>query len=59
MNERLETCKQCEHFIKLTQQCGKCFCFMPAKVLMPSAECPEKKWEAVNDNRNEQYSICT
>jgi hypothetical protein len=49
-NPKLEICRKCEHFIKPTQQCGKCWCFMPAKVLMPSADCPENKWKELDGN---------
>jgi hypothetical protein len=49
METRIEICRKCEHFIKATQQCGDCWCFMPAKVLMPSAECPKQKWGKKDD----------
>jgi hypothetical protein len=44
---RLEICRSCEHFIKLTQQCSQCGCIMPAKAKLPHAFCPIKKWDAV------------
>lgn len=47
-NERLEICKGCEHFIKLTQSCSKCGCFMSAKTTLPNAECPVGKWHKVD-----------
>jgi hypothetical protein len=42
--QKLELCRQCEHFRSSTQQCKLCGCFMPLKVLMPLA-CPAEKWE--------------
>lgn len=45
---RMEICKECPFFVSLTQQCLKCGCFMQAKTLLPHAECPLHKWEAVN-----------
>ena len=51
--QRMDTCKSCEHYQPEPQKCGKCGCFMPAKVLVPFVKCPEDKWKSVNDNRNE------
>lgn len=47
--ERLEICRNCEHFIKLTQQCGDCLCFMPLKVKFSYSECPKGKWSKVDE----------
>jgi hypothetical protein len=43
-SDRMNTCRECEHFIKLTKQCGKCMCFMPVKVRMVNQHCPINKW---------------
>ncbi len=43
--ERLGICEQCKHYIKITHQCRKCFCYMPAKVTLSKASCPVSKWE--------------
>jgi len=42
--ERLEICKNCPYFIKLTSQCKKCGCFMKEKTKLPNSECPIGKW---------------
>jgi hypothetical protein len=42
--KRLEICKSCEHFIKLSHQCKKCGCFMDAKTRIRAATCPVGKW---------------
>jgi len=42
--DKMKICLQCEHFFKLTRQCKKCGCFMPAKVRMPGQKCPIDKW---------------
>jgi len=42
--KRLDICKGCDHFIKVTAQCKKCSCFMTAKTKLPHAECPIGKW---------------
>ncbi len=46
--ERMSICKECPHLVKLTQQCTKCGCFMPAKTKLPHASCPIDKWQAVD-----------
>jgi len=43
-DNRYSICQNCEHFINLTKQCSKCFCFMNVKCAMDHAFCPEKKW---------------
>lgn len=45
--KRLEICRGCEHFIKLTQMCSHCGCIMPAKTLLNHADCPVDKWGKV------------
>ncbi len=41
---RYVTCKGCEFFNALLRTCGKCGCFMPAKVKLKDAKCPVGKW---------------
>lgn len=43
-NARMDICRGCPHFIKLTSQCKKCGCFMAAKTKIQSATCPVNKW---------------
>ena len=43
-NARLDICKSCEHFLKLTASCKECGCFMKAKTWLSSAKCPVDKW---------------
>jgi hypothetical protein len=42
--KRLEICKSCPEFIKLTTQCKKCGCVMKFKTTLPLAVCPIGKW---------------
>ncbi len=42
--QRLEICRSCPEFLKLTQQCKLCLCIMPAKAILAHAECPIHKW---------------
>lgn len=46
---RMNACRNCEFFVKLTQQCTKCGCIMPAKTTLPHASCPVGKWDSVPD----------
>lgn len=41
---RLEICKGCEHFSKLSLRCKKCGCFMKLKTQLEKAYCPIGKW---------------
>lgn len=54
--ERLNICRRCPHFGKITQRCKICKCFMPAKVNLSGARCalphPDfpgetRKWESL------------
>jgi hypothetical protein len=42
--EKLSICQSCPELIKLTSQCKKCGCFMPAKTKLLNAQCPIGKW---------------
>ena len=46
--DRMAICRECPFFIKLTQQCTKCGCIMPAKTLLADAACPVGKWHPVD-----------
>jgi len=41
---RLNICKSCEKFRPTTKTCQACNCFMPGKVHINSASCPDGKW---------------
>jgi len=41
---RLDICKGCERFVKNTQQCLECGCFMNLKTKLKLATCPLHKW---------------
>lgn len=45
-DSRLEECKSCEKFIKLTGQCSSCGCIMKLKCAVSHAFCPLNKWQA-------------
>ncbi len=42
--KRLDICRQCNKFLKITQQCKMCLCIMPAKTILAHASCPLDKW---------------
>lgn len=42
--KRLEVCKGCEFFNKITTQCNKCGCIMSMKTLFLETKCPIGKW---------------
>ena len=41
---RLEICRGCPFFRKLSQTCRKCGCFMTLKTTLKNAKCPIDKW---------------
>jgi len=41
---RLEICKSCEHYRRLSNTCRKCGCFMKLKTTLEHAKCPIGKW---------------
>lgn len=43
-SKRLEVCRGCEFFNKITTQCNKCGCIMSVKTLLLDAKCPIGKW---------------
>lgn len=48
---RLDICKQCPFFMKLSKQCRKCGCIMTLKTALPHASCPVGKWDAEPDTK--------
>lgn len=46
-DERMEICKSCPRFIKITTQCKECGCMMHEKTKLPNAECPLGKWKKI------------
>jgi hypothetical protein len=42
--ERYSICQACPELVKLTKQCKKCGCLMPAKSKLLKATCPLGKW---------------
>jgi hypothetical protein len=41
---RMDICNDCDSLMKPVKICKECYCFMPAKVLIPIVECPLGKW---------------
>ena len=41
---RLEICKTCPFYRKLSNTCKKCGCFMTLKTTLKNARCPIDKW---------------
>jgi len=44
---RLKICIECEHLIKITRQCSKCFCVIDGKTMLKKSQCPVGKWSNV------------
>jgi len=41
---RLEVCRRCDKYIKVTGNCSVCLCFMRVKASIGQMSCPKKKW---------------
>ena len=41
---RLNVCAECPEFRQKINQCKKCGCIMPIKVIFTKAQCPIGKW---------------
>jgi hypothetical protein len=52
-DKRLEICKGCHRFFKLTYSCKECGCFMAAKTWLKQAECPLHKWGPAPQDANQ------
>lgn len=57
-SDRLNACRECEHFVEKTRSCGPlvteaftdsplCGCHMPTKTRLKVASCPLGKWDAL------------
>ena len=42
--KRINICKECPHFIKVSTTCKKCGCFMSVKTGFEGVKCPINKW---------------
>lgn len=49
---RMEICRECPKFLKITTQCIECGCIMEAKTKLPHAYCPLGKWDVVKFDEN-------
>jgi hypothetical protein len=50
--QRLAICNSCSLFIESTSLCKSCGCYMPAKTVLASSECPEGKWLTAEPGQN-------
>lgn len=44
VERRLEICRSCDYYIKDSQRCSLCGCFMNFKTRLTQASCPIGKW---------------
>ena len=47
--KKLNICKNCEEYVKLTKHCKQCKCIMPLKVKLKGNHCPLGKHNAFNE----------
>jgi len=51
---RMEICRACPFFIKITTQCSKCACIMTQKTKLADASCPIGKWGINSEDLKEK-----
>lgn len=51
---RMSHCRVCEHYFSMTKMCMLCSCFMPLKVHLKEAKCPDKRWGWGPGNRSKK-----
>lgn len=46
---RLKICSDCEHFKRISRQCGICSCFLDVKTIYADSECPDvpPRWKSL------------
>ena len=47
--DRINICKSCVYYFKLTGQCKRCLCFMKIKARLAPMSCPQKYWDKTTD----------
>jgi hypothetical protein len=57
--QRLDVCKECQYFKKMTLLCGECGCFMPAKAKIANIRCPQDKWKEVYGTEDSEPTTIT
>lgn len=53
--ERVSTCKSCEQYDEIENQCKLCGCYVPAKARNVFDSCPVKKWDVDVDSWEEKF----
>lgn len=56
--KRIALCKKCPNLNRF-MFCRVCGCYMPAKVRIPSAECPILQWDShsADDDRDDRIPV--
>ena len=55
--KRYDICRSCPEFDSYWKTCNTCKCFMPIKVLISSAKCPQGQWEKTNGTNQKTNEI--
>ncbi len=55
--ERYSICLLCQVFAPLVKLCQECHCFMPMKVRLAGAACPQGQWHAHVATVANEYDI--
>lgn len=50
VRERVNTCFWCPFYVSATGQCSDCWCFIKAKAKLKTEDCPQNKWQKLEQN---------
>jgi hypothetical protein len=52
--ERIKTCKGCDRYMELENECKECGCYVPMKAKVILDSCPLDKWAVVTESEWEE-----
>ncbi len=54
--ERMMTCRDCDKYREIENECAECGCYIPAKARIVLDSCPLNKWEVKNDDWEDKFT---
>jgi len=54
--ERMMTCRSCDKYREVQNECAECGCYIPAKARIVLDSCPLNKWKVKDDDWEEKFS---
>ena len=54
--ERMMTCRSCDKYKEVQNECAECGCYIPAKARIVLDSCPLNKWKIKDDDWDEKFN---